>query len=58
MIVKNKEGKFSYAGDNWYCQKDDFKSDAEYVGGSFKKAVDYINNYAEKAEGQYYYVLV
>lgn len=58
VIVEDEAGKFFYPGDNWYCQKDQFKSDAEYIEGSVNKASEYIRNYSEKTGGKYYYVLV
>ena len=58
VIVESEAGKFEYTGDNWYYQRDQFHTEAEYIEGSIKKALDYINNYPEKASGQYYYVLV
>lgn len=58
VIVENEVGKFAYTNDNWYSQKDHFKTDTEYVEDSVNKALEYIRNYQEKAVGKYYYVLV
>ena len=58
VIVEDESGKFSYPGANWYCQSDQFKTTEEYVEGSFKKASDYINNFSEKPDHKYFYVLV
>lgn len=58
VVVKNKEGRFSYVGRNWYCEKSDFISNNEYLEGSIAKAQQYINTFPEDEKGTYYYVLV
>ncbi len=58
VVAESESGKFTYTRDNWYCQRDQFQKEAEYVEGSLKKASEYINNYPEKGDGQYFYVLV
>jgi Immunity protein 40 len=52
------DGRFSLTYDNWYCQKEDFPSEEEYVKSSAAKARDYVTDYADPVDGTVLYRIV
>ena len=57
-VIVEEGGRWRYMGDNWFCQRDEFPTQDEYIEASISKAEEFIKNYTETGGARYYYVLV
>jgi hypothetical protein len=57
-VIRESNGKFEYAKDNWSNNRNIDESTDEFIKRSLQLSENYIKNYSEKQGWLYYYVIV